>query len=49
LIRLSHTELIASSLPSARTAIVPGAGHFLPKEDPDRLAQLITDFLDTVT
>ncbi|MCL2803926.1 MAG: alpha/beta hydrolase [Micrococcales bacterium] len=45
-IRLSHTELIGASLPNSTVTIVDGAGHMLPKKDPDRFVRLILDFLN---
>jgi len=32
---------IASAVPDARLVVVPGAGHMLPYEEPDQLAELI--------
>ncbi|MCL1900401.1 MAG: alpha/beta hydrolase, partial [Promicromonosporaceae bacterium] len=36
-----HTELIAASIPGAEAVFVPGADHFLPFKDPQRLASLL--------
>ena len=45
-VREDHTRLIAASLRHGRVAIVPGATHFLPGEDPARFSALVEDFLD---
>lgn len=44
-VRPDHTRLVVESIPGARAAVVPGAGHMLPKEEPDRLAALVLEFL----
>lgn len=36
---LAHAEAIAAALPHARLDVVPGAGHMLPFEHPDRVVQ----------
>jgi pimeloyl-ACP methyl ester carboxylesterase len=45
LIRLAHTCSLYEALPRARLAVVPGASHALPIEQPELVARLIADFL----
>lgn len=45
LVRPEHTALIAGSVPGARTAVVPHAGHLLPTRHPYELAALVRGFL----
>ena len=45
LFRLDHTCAIYAALPAGRLAIVPGASHALPIEQPALVASLILDFL----
>ncbi|WP_136520579.1 alpha/beta fold hydrolase [Cellulomonas telluris] len=45
LVRPEHTALLAGSLPGARTAVVPRAGHLLPTRHPHELAALVQAFL----
>jgi pimeloyl-ACP methyl ester carboxylesterase len=45
LVRLSHTCSLYEALPHGQLAVVPGASHALPMEQPARLADLIRDFL----
>jgi len=47
-IRPDHSLLIASSIPGARLAIVPGASHGLVAEHPELVSQLIRGFLRDV-
>ena len=42
---LDHTCAIYAALPAGRLAIVPGASHAVPLEQPAHLASLILDFL----
>ncbi len=44
-VRRTHTRLVATSIPQARIAVVPGAGHLLPLDEPYRLGALVTSFL----
>jgi len=44
-IELSHTCSLYEALPLGQLAIVPGASHALPIEQPDVLARLIAEFL----
>jgi pimeloyl-ACP methyl ester carboxylesterase len=44
-IRLAHTCSLYEALPRGRLAVVPGASHALPLEQPELVARLITDFL----
>ncbi len=44
-VRPEHTRLIADSLPNARRATVPRAGHMLPLTHPRELAALVEEFL----
>jgi pimeloyl-ACP methyl ester carboxylesterase len=48
-IRSEHTLLIASSIPGAQVAIVPGASHMLMNERPEVVNLMIGDFLRTAT
>ena len=41
-----HAAELARTIPVAQLGIVPGAGHSLPMDKPDLVAQLVTDFLD---
>ena len=45
MVTLSHTSSLYESLPQGQLAIVPGASHALPLEQPDALAGLILEFL----
>ncbi|MDQ6753669.1 MAG: alpha/beta hydrolase, partial [Actinomycetota bacterium] len=42
---LSHTCSLYEALPAGQLAVVPGASHALPLEQPDALAGLILGFL----
>ena len=39
-------ERYQKALPHARLEIVEGAGHFVDMEQPERLAELVTRFVD---
>lgn len=41
---VSSVTALASRMPGARLAVVPGAGHLAPAETPGRIAGLITEF-----
>ena len=41
----STTRRLAQSIPRARLELIPGGGHLLPINQPNRLAQAIDDFL----
>lgn len=47
-IRPDHSLLIASSIPGAQLAIVPGATHGLVAERPELIATIVRAFLDDV-
>jgi pimeloyl-ACP methyl ester carboxylesterase len=42
----SHTDAMAAAIPDARTAIIPGATHFVPLEDPTAFNAAMLEFLD---
>jgi pimeloyl-ACP methyl ester carboxylesterase len=39
---VKHAKVMAAAIPGARLEIIPGLGHMLPFECPDRLVELIT-------
>lgn len=45
IIKQRHTELIASSIPDARLAVLPGLTHYAPQENPALFNQTVLDFL----
>lgn len=45
LVRLDHTCALYESLPEGQLAVVPGASHVLPVEQPGELVRLIVRFL----
>ena len=45
-IALSHTCLLYESIPGAQLAIVPGASHLLPIEQPEETVHIIRRFLE---
>jgi pimeloyl-ACP methyl ester carboxylesterase len=45
LIHLSHTCSLYESIPAAQLAVVPGASHALPMEQPEETARIIEHFL----
>jgi pimeloyl-ACP methyl ester carboxylesterase len=44
-IRVEHSAAIATALPNAQLAVVPGTSHALPLEKPALVNQLLLDFL----
>ncbi len=44
-IDLSHTAALYESLPAAELAVVPGASHAVPMEQPAAVARLVLDYL----
>jgi pimeloyl-ACP methyl ester carboxylesterase len=44
-----YSYYLAEHIPGARLVMVPDAGHMLPVEAPDELAQAIREFLKKVT
>jgi pimeloyl-ACP methyl ester carboxylesterase len=49
LVALPHTVSLYESLPAGQLAVVPGASHALPLEQPDALTGLILNFLTAAT
>jgi pimeloyl-ACP methyl ester carboxylesterase len=47
IIPVSHAIAAHDEMPGSRLEIVDGAGHFVALEQPERVAELILDFLDT--
>jgi pimeloyl-ACP methyl ester carboxylesterase len=47
IIPVSHAYATHEALPHARLEIIPGAGHFPHSEDPEKLADLVRDFVAT--
>lgn len=45
-VRVEHSAAVASMLPEAQLAVVPGASHGMPLEKPDLVNRIILDFLD---
>lgn len=45
----AESELMAQSIPGARLAVIPGAGHMAPLEKPELVNPILLDFLDAVT
>ena len=43
----SYADDFVAAMPSAQSAIVPGAGHMLQLEQPDEVVRLVGDFLGT--
>lgn len=39
---------VARELPTARVAVVPGAGHFVPMEEPEGLGRVILEYLNSL-
>jgi len=46
-IPVSHGRVAHELMPGSRLEIIEGAGHFFPVEQPDVLADLLTEFLDS--
>jgi pimeloyl-ACP methyl ester carboxylesterase len=42
-----NAQLLAELIPNARAEIVPGRGHLLVWEDSERVAELVTEFLQS--
>ena len=42
----SHTEAMAAAIPNGRIAIIPGATHFVPLEDPTAFDAAMLEFLN---
>jgi pimeloyl-ACP methyl ester carboxylesterase len=47
IIPVSHAYATHEALPHSRLEIIPGAGHFPQSEEPERLADLVRDFIQT--
>ena len=41
-----NAKLMAAAVPGAELEVVPGAGHGLMYQDPQKLADVVMDFLD---
>jgi pimeloyl-ACP methyl ester carboxylesterase len=41
-------QAMAQAIPGARYAVIPGAGHLAPLEQPLATSRVLADFLDTV-
>jgi pimeloyl-ACP methyl ester carboxylesterase len=41
----ARVETAAAAMPDARFTLVPGAGHWLPRDAPDTVATEIVEFL----
>jgi pimeloyl-ACP methyl ester carboxylesterase len=46
IIPVSHAEAAHEAIPGSRLEILDGVGHFPPAETPDRVIDLLTDFVD---
>ena len=46
-IALSHTSLLYESIPGAQLAVVPGASHLLPIEQPEETVRIVCKFLES--
>lgn len=44
----SYAEALAAALPDARVAGIPGCGHRVEEQAPERLAELLEDFLSSL-
>jgi pimeloyl-ACP methyl ester carboxylesterase len=44
---LRYGQRLAEAMPSAELEVIEGAGHFLPEDAPDPLAQSIVRFVQT--
>jgi pimeloyl-ACP methyl ester carboxylesterase len=47
IIPVSHGEAAHAAIPGSRLEILDGCGHFVPVQDAERLAALVTDFIAT--
>ncbi|MDQ1367047.1 MAG: hypothetical protein QOE57_3089 [Acidimicrobiaceae bacterium] len=47
IIPVSHGYAAHEAVPGSRLEILEGSGHFLPRQDPERLSALIEDFVAT--
>jgi pimeloyl-ACP methyl ester carboxylesterase len=47
LIPVRHARLAHARMPGSRLEIFPGAGHFPHRDDPERFARLLADFIGT--
>jgi pimeloyl-ACP methyl ester carboxylesterase len=47
IIPVSHAYSAHEEMPGSRLEVIKGAGHFVQLEKPERVAELILDFLDT--
>jgi pimeloyl-ACP methyl ester carboxylesterase len=45
LVPAAHAETYAAEIPNARLVVVDEAAHWLPLEQPERLAALVRDFV----
>ncbi len=43
---LPYGQRLAKAMPNAELEVIEEAGHFLPEDTPDRLAQLIIRFVE---
>lgn len=43
---LSYGQALAKAIPNSYLEVMPGLGHFLHQEEPQRLAEIIRDFLE---
>ncbi len=49
IIPVDHARAAHDEMPGSRLEVIPGAGHFVTMEQPERVAELILDFLATTT
>jgi pimeloyl-ACP methyl ester carboxylesterase len=49
LIPVRHAHEAHASIPTSRLDIFPGAGHFPYRQDPQRFAAILLDFVQTTT
>ncbi len=49
IIPVSHAEAAHETMPGSRVEILPGVGHFPQVETPEKVVELLEDFLDTTT
>lgn len=45
LIKVAVGEWVASQLPAAEVVLIPGSGHCLMWEQPDRFNEVVTDWV----